>query len=205
LNPNSIQPALRGFAEEFSKNCTFILTCNYRNRIISPLQSRFTPVEFKIPNSEKAQLAAQFMKRADQILGQEEVEYDKKVLAAIINKHFPDFRRILSELQRYSVSGKIDTGILVDIGEESFNSLITAMKERKYNDVRKWVSQNSDVDSVRLFSDLYNKASTKLVPNSIPEMVLILAKYSYQAAFVADQELNNMACLTEIMMNCEFS
>lgn len=205
LNANSIQPALRAFSEEFSKNCTFILTCNYKNRIIPALQSRFTPIDFKIPNSEKAPMAMQFMKRAEEILKKENVEYEKKVLAEIIQKHFPDFRRILNELQRYGVSGKIDAGALVNLSDDAFNDLLSALKNKKYNDVRKWVAQNSDTDSVRLMSDLYHKASLKVLPKSIPELVLILAKYSYQAAFVSDSELNNMACLTEIMMNCEWS
>ena len=200
----STQPALRSFAEEFSKNCTFILTCNYKNRIIPALQSRFTPIEFRIPNSEKAPLAMSFMKRAEEILKIEGVDYEKKVLAEIIQKHFPDFRRILNELQRYSVSGKIDSGIFQNLGEENFATLITALKDKKFNDVRKWSAQNSDTDSVKLFSDLYNKASVKMQPKSIPELVLILAQYSYQSAFVADHELNNMACLTEVMMKCEW-
>lgn len=204
LNANSIQPALRSFAEEFSKNCTFILTCNYKNRIIPSLQSRFTPIEFKIPNKEKASMALQFMKRAEEILKIEGVEYEKKILAEIINKHFPDFRRVLGELQRYSVSGKIDSGIFTNLAEDNFNVLIDSLKNKKYNEVRKWVAQNSDVDSVKLFSDLYNKASLKMSPKSIPELVLILGKYSYQAAFVADHEINNMACLTEIMLGCEW-
>jgi DNA polymerase III delta prime subunit len=204
LPPASTQPALRSFAEEFSKNCTFILTCNYKNRIIPALQSRFTPIEFKIPNSEKAPMAMQFMKRATEILELEGIEYEKKVLAEIIQRHFPDFRRILNELQRYSVSGKIDSGIFKNLGEESFDDLVKFLKEKKFNEVRKWVTQNADMDSVKLFSDLYHKASVKMQPKSIPELVLILGKYSYQAAFVADQELNNMACLTEIMMGCEW-
>jgi len=201
----STQPALRSFAEEFSKNCTFILTCNYKNRIIPALQSRFTPIEFTIPKSEKAGMAMGFMKRAEQILKLEGVDYEKKVLAEIINKHFPDFRRILNELQRYSVSGKIDSGIFQNLGEENFSTLLTALKDKKFNDVRKWSAANADIDSVKLFSDLYNKASSKLQPKSIPELVMILAQYSYQAAFVADHELNNMACLTEIMMKCEWA
>lgn len=204
LNPNSIQPALRGFAEEFSSNCTFILTCNFKNRIIEPLQSRFTPIEFKIKNAEKPKLAAQFMKRVGQILELEGIEYDKKVVAELIQKHFPDFRRVLNELQRYSVSGKIDTGILVNLSDESFNSLILALKEKKYKEVRKWVANNSDIDSVALFSDLYHKVSEKMRPASIPELVLILANYQYKAAFVADQEINTMAALTEIMMKVEW-
>lgn len=204
LNANSIQPALRSFAEEFSKNCTFILTCNYKNRIIPALQSRFTPIEFKIPNAEKAPMAMGFMKRAEEILKLEGVDYEKKILAEIIQKHFPDFRRILNELQRYSVSGKIDSGIFHNLGEENFTVLVNALKEKKFNEVRKWAAQNSDIDSVKLFNDLYTKASSKMQPKSIPEMVLILAQYSYQSAFVADHELNNMACLTEVMMKCEW-
>lgn len=205
LNANSIQPAMRSFAEEFSKNCTFILTCNYKNRIIPSLQSRFTPIEFKIPNKEKAPMALAFMKRAEEILKIEGVEYEKAVLAEIIQKHFPDFRRVLGELQRYSVSGKIDKGIFVNLSEDSFNELIKSLKDKKFNDVRKWVAQNSDIDSVKLFNDLYNKLPSKLVARSMPELVLIVAQYSYQAAFVADHEINNMACLTEIMMRCEFT
>lgn len=205
LNANSIQPALRSFAEEFSKNCTFILTCNYKNRIIPALQSRFTPIEFKVPNKEKAGLAGQFMKRTEEILKLENVDYEKKILAEIITKHFPDFRRVLGELQRYSVSGKIDSGIFQNLTDDSFNELIIALKNKKFNDVRKWSAQNSDTDSVKLFNDLYHKASLKMEPKSIPELVLILAQYSYQAAFVADHELNNMACLTEIMMRCNFT
>lgn len=200
LNPNSIQPALRSFAEEFSKNATFILTCNFKNRIIEPLQSRFTPIEFKIPNAEKPALATQLMKRAEEILRIENVEYDKKVLAQVINNHFPDFRRVLNELQRYSVSGKIDSGILINMDEDNFKKLIASLKAKKYNEVRSWVANNSDIDSVKLFSDLYKNASDHVEPKSIPELVLILAKYQYQAAFCADQEINTMAALTEIIM-----
>lgn len=200
LNPNSIQPALRGFAEEFSQNCTFILTCNFKNRIIEALQSRFTPIEFKILNAEKPKLAAQFMKRAEQILELEGVTYQKKILIEIVQKYFPDFRRVLNELQRYSVSGTIDSGVLVNMHDDNFKILIEALKIKKYNDVRKWVAQNSDVDSVQLFHDLYRAGFDAMKPESVPELVLILAKYGYQAAFVADHEINIMAALTEIMM-----
>lgn len=199
------QPALRSFAEEFSKNCTFILTCNYKNKIIPALQSRFVPIDFKIQNKEKPALAMSFMKRAEEILKIEGIEYEKKVLAEIIQKYFPDFRRVLGELQRYSVSGKIDSGIFHNLSDNSFNELLKALKDKKYNDVRKWCSQNSDNDSVKLFGDLYHKASEKMQPKSIPELVLIIAQYSYQSAFVADHEINNMACLTEIMLRCEFA
>lgn len=204
LNPNSIQPALRAFSEEFSKNCTFILTCNYRNRIIAPLQSRFTPIEFKIPAGEKTELAVKFLKRAMEILKLENVDADKKAVAALIQKYFPDYRRVLNELQRYSVSGKIDEGVLINLGDDSFNELMKILKEKAFNKMRQWVAQHSDVDSVKLYSDLYNKAADKLEAKSIPELILILAKYQYQAAFVADAELNNVACLTEIMMGCSF-
>jgi len=204
LNANSVQPALRGFIEEFSKNCTFIFTCNYRNRIIEPLQSRCAVYEFKIPNSEKPKLATQFMKRVSLILDMENIEYDKRVVAELIQKHFPDYRRVLNELQRYSSSGKIDTGILVNLSEDNLNKLVTALKERKFRDVRHWVAHNLDVDSVKLFSDLYSKVSEQMEPKAVPDLVTILAKYQFQAAFVADQEINSVAALTEIMMTCSW-
>ncbi len=200
LNPNSTQPALRMATEEFSKNCTFIFTCNFKNRIIAPLQSRCSVYDFKIKNADKPKLAMQFMKRVEQILEQEGVEYDKKVVAEIIQRHFPDFRRVLNELQRYSATGKIDSGILFNLSDENFNELVGYLKEKKYTSVRKWVAQNVDIDSVKLFSDLYTRASERMNPKSVPDLVLILAKYQYNAAFVADQEINMMAALTEIML-----
>jgi len=149
-------------------------------------------------------MALGIMRRAEEILAIEGIQYDKKVLAQIVQNHFPDFRRVLNELQRYSVSGCIDAGILVNLDQDNFNVLITALKEKKYIEVRKWVAQNSDVDTVKLFGDLYKIASEKMVAKSIPELVLVLAKYQYQAAFVADQEINTMAALTELMMGVEW-
>ena len=204
LNPNSTQPALRAFIEEFSNNCRFILTCNFKNRIIEPLHSRCAVIEFKIDNAEKKNMLEGFFKRTKQILKQENIEFDPQVVAEMLTKYFPDFRRILNELQRYSVSGKIDTGILVNVSEESYKSLIKFMKEKDFTEVRKWVGKNSDTDSVSLFRQLYDSASTIMEPASIPQLILILAEYQYKAAFVADHELNNMAAMTEIMANCKF-
>lgn len=204
MNAQSVQPALRNFIEEFSNNCRFIFTCNSKNRIIEPLHSRCAVVDFKIDTADKQQIAAQFFKRATQILKQEEVEFDPKVVAQLITKHFPDYRRILNELQRYSVSGKIDSGILVNMSEESFKDLIKNMKEKNFPEVRKWVGKNSDADTTSLFRELYDTAANIIEPASIPQLVLILADYQYKAAFVADHELNIMAALTEVMAQCKF-
>jgi DNA polymerase III delta prime subunit len=204
LNANSTQPALRGFIEEFANNCRFILTCNFKNRIIEPIHSRCAVVEFKIDSKDKQEIAATFFKRAVSILKQEQIEFDPKVVAELITKHFPDYRRILNELQRYSVSGKIDSGILVNMSEESFKGLIKLLKEKDFTEVRKWVSKNSDSDTTSLFRELYDSAANTIEPNSVPQLVLILADYQYKAAFVADHELNIMAALTEIMAQCKF-
>lgn len=204
LNANSTQPALRGFIEEFANNCRFILTCNFKNRIIEPIHSRCSVIEFKIDSKDKQEIAATFFKRAVSILKQEQIEFDPKVVAELITKHFPDYRRILNELQRYSVSGKIDSGILVNMSEESFKSLIKLLKEKDFTEVRKWVSKNSDSDTTSLFRELYDSAANTIDPNSVPQLVLILADYQYKAAFVADHELNIMAALTEIMAQCKF-
>jgi DNA polymerase III delta prime subunit len=204
LNPNSTQPALRAFIEEFSANCRFIFTCNYKNRIIEPLHSRCAVVDFKIDNKDKQETMGAFFKRAVQILKQENIEFDQKVVAEVVAKHFPDYRRVLNELQRYSVSGKIDTGILVNVGEESYKELMKNLREMNFTEVRKWVGKNSDMDSVALFRELYDNANTLLEPQSIPQLVLTLAEYQYKAAFVADHELNTMAALTEVMANCKF-
>jgi DNA polymerase III delta prime subunit len=204
LNANSTQPALRGFIEEFANNCRFILTCNFKNRIIEPLHSRCSVVEFKIDSADKQAIAASFFKRASQILKQEQVDFDPKVVAELITKHFPDYRRILNELQRYSVSGKIDTGILVNMSEESFRTLIKFMKEKDFTEVRKWVAKNSDTETSVLFRQLYDTATQTMDPASIPQMVLLLADYQYKAAFVSDHELNTMAALTEVMAQCKF-
>jgi DNA polymerase III delta prime subunit len=205
LNPQSTQPALRNFMEEFSNNCGFILTCNFANRIISPLHSRCSVIEFKIPNSEKPKLAAQLMKRIHGILSQEHIEYEEKVVAEVIMKHFPDFRRVLNELQRYSATGKIDTGILVNLHDVSMKSLMQHMKEKNFKEVRKWVVENIDNDPVMMYRKLYDTATEYFKPESVPSLVLIIADYSYKSAFVADQEVNLVACLTEIMSECHFA
>jgi DNA polymerase III delta prime subunit len=203
LNPNSTQPALRGAIEEYASNCSFIFTCNYKNRIIDPIHSRCSVVDFKI-NGSRAKLASQFFKRVEWILEQENVKYDKEVVASIITKHFPDNRRVLNELQRYSVSGVIDKGILASVSDIQIDSLIKALKEKDFGSARKWVTNNLDNDPVKMYRKLYDSLYELLKPNSVPQMVLILAKYQYQAAFVADQEINTIACLTEIMVDAEF-
>lgn len=204
LNANSTQPALRGFIEEFSNNCRFIFTCNFKNRIIEPLHSRCAVVEFKIENSEKPKIAAAFYRRVMDILLHEKIEADNKVVAELITKYFPDYRRILNELQRYSVSGKIDAGILVNLSDESYKELFKSMSARNFNEVRKWVGKNSDIDSSELYRVLYDKASEFVEQGSIPQLILILADYQYKAAFVADREINTMAALTEIMSGVKF-
>ena len=204
LNPQSTQPALRGFMEEFHNNCGFIFTCNYKNRLIEPLHSRCSVVEFTIPNSEKQILAAEFFERTVHILQEQKVEYDKRVVAEVINKHFPDWRRVLNELQRYSVSGIIDAGILVDIAEVNIKELMQSMKHKEFTNVRKWVVNNLDNDAVRLFRRIYDSLYDYVEGSSIPHVVVILGEYQYKAAFVADQEINMLACLTEIMSRSKF-
>jgi DNA polymerase III delta prime subunit len=203
LNPNSTQPALRGAIEEYAENCSFIFTCNFKNRIIDPIHSRCSVVDFKV-NGNKAKMATAFFKRVEWILQQENVKYDKEVVANIITKHFPDNRRILNELQRYSISGVIDKGILSHISDIQINTLIKSLKEKDFTSTRKWVTNNLDNDPVKLFRKLYDGLYEVLEPNSVPQLVLILAKYQYQSAFVADQEINTIACLTEIMVECAF-
>lgn len=203
LNPNSTQPAMRGAIEEFASNCSFIFTCNFKNRIIDPIHSRCTVIDFRL-NGQKAKMASQFFKRVEWILEQEKVTYDKEVVAAIITKHFPDNRRILNELQRYSVSGTIDKGILSSVSDIQLGDLIKALKDKNFSDSRKWVTNNLDNDPARIFRKLYDGLYENLKPQSVPQLVLILAKYQYQAAFVADPEINLIACLTEIMVDCEF-
>ena len=204
LNPQSTQPALRGFMEEFHKNCGFILTCNYKNRIIQPLHSRCSTIDFNIPKSEKPTLAKQFMARVISILNENKIEYEPRVVAEVINKHFPDWRRVLNELQRYSVSGTIDAGILVNISETNVKNLMSVMKKKEFTNVRKWVVDNLDNDPTRLFRKLYDNLYDYVDDGSIPHVVIILAEYQYKAAFVADQEINLMACLTEIMGAAKF-
>jgi len=203
LNPNSTQPAMRGAIEEFASNCSFIFTCNFKNRIIDPIHSRCTVIDFKI-NGQKAKMAAQFFKRVEWVLEQEGVAYDKEVVAAIITKHFPDNRRILNELQRYAVGGTIDKGILSSVADIQLADLLAALKGKDFAAARKWVTNNLDNDPARIFRKLYDSLYEPLKPGSVPQLVLILAKYQYQAAFVADAEINLIACLTEIMVDCEF-
>ena len=205
LNANSTQPALRNFMEEFSRNCGFILTCNFRNRIIEPLHSRCSVVEFKISKADLPRLAAQFFKRVLGILDGNGVKYDKAVVAELIQRHLPDWRRVLNELQRYSVNGTIDTGIFANHGASAFTDLVDILKQKKFGEMRKWVGENSDMDSTTLFRKFYDTAYEKVNPKSIPELVLIIAKYQYQAAFVADHEINTAAFLTEVMMATEFT
>ena len=204
LNPQSTQPALRGFIEEFHKNCGFILTCNYRNRIIEPLHSRWSVIDFIIPVSERPILAESFFKRVSDILQKEEIPFDTKVIAQLINTFFPDWRRILNEIQRYSVSGKIDAGILVNLSDVNMKDLVSHMKEKDYKLVRKWVVENMDNDPAKLFRKIYDYANDYIEPVNIPHLVLILADYQYKQAFSADSEINVLACLTEIMGQCKF-
>lgn len=203
LNPNSTQPALRAFIEEFSDNCSFIFTCNYKNRILKELHSRCTVVDFNVSGQEKVEMAGAFYKRVVKILKAEGIEYDNKVVAELITKHFPDYRRVLNELQTYSVSGRIDSGILVNLSGESYKKLFKLMKGKEFTEVRKWVAANND-DTQQVFRSLYDNATSFLDPSSIPQLVLILADYQFKASFVADHELNMMACLTEIMGGCKF-
>lgn len=204
LNANSTQPALRAFIEEFSNNCRFILTCNFKNRIIEPLHSRCAVIDFRVTGQDKKEIAAAFFKRIIGILRKENVEFDQKVVAEVVQKHFPDFRRVLNELQRYAISGKIDAGILVNIGQESYKQLYTNMKDKNFTEVRKWVGKNSDMETTQVFREMYDQSTAFLEPSSIPQLVLVLADYQYKAAFVADHEINLMAALTEIMSGCKF-
>ena len=203
LNPNSTQPALRNAIEEFAGNCSFIFTCNFKNRIIDPLHSRCAVIEFGMKNGEKQKMAGAFFKRIQSILELEKVEYDDKVIAELVKKHFPDFRRVINELQRYSQLGKIDVGILAQIGDLSLTQIVKHMKEKDFTAVRKWVA-TTEIDSTTLFRKLYDGLYDILKPASIPGVVLVLADYQYKQAFVADHEINIVACLTEIMANGEF-
>lgn len=201
LNPNSTQPALRGFIEEFANNCRFIFTCNYKNRIIQPLHSRCAVVEFQIPKKERAKIAMEYHRRACKVLTQENIEFDPKVVAKVIEKHFPDFRRVLNELQRYAQSGRIDEGILTNLGEANMNELVQALQSKDWKKMRGWVVANLDNDPVSLFRKIYDT----LIPRTtqVPQLVLTIADYQYKSAFVSDQEINLVACLTEIMASVE--
>ena len=203
LNPNSTQPALRNFMEQYSKNCGFILTCNFRNKLIDPLISRCSVIDFNIPKEERPKLAAKFFKRVCHILSEEKIEYDTKTVAALLEKHFPDWRRVLNELQRYSATGKIDTGILANFSGESFKTLTSYLKNKEFSNVRKWVGENSDIDPATFFRSFYDNSFEMMDSPSVAQLVLILSKYQYQSAFVADQEINLLAFLTELMIECE--
>ena len=204
LNPQSTQPALRGFVEEFHKNCRFILTCNFKNRIIEPLHSRFSNIEFKVNPKDKPKLATKLFERAIFILKEKNISYEDKVLVELITKHFPDFRKLINELQRYSVSGSIDAGILVNVSDENLKTLITHLKNKEFSDMRKWVVNNLDNDPVKIFRKIYDTLYSNLEPSTIPHAVLIIADYQYKSAFVADQEINLVACLTELMSQVKF-
>ena len=201
---SDVQLLLRASIEEFSANCRFIFTCNYKNKIIQPLHSRCTVIDFAVNKRDKPTIAAQFFSRINDILDKENIRSDKKVVAELINKHFPDWRRVLNECQRYSAGGEIDSGILASFSDISINDLTKNLKEKNFSEVRKWVSTNLDNDTTLLFRRIYDSFYETLVANSIPAAVLILAKYQYQVAFVADQEINMLACLTEIMVECTF-
>jgi len=201
---NDVQLLLRANIEAFYNNCRFIFTCNCRNKIIEPLHSRCAVIDFTIKGKQKAQLAGSFFKRLQTILEQEKIEYDQKVVAELVSKHFPDFRRVLNECQRYSTGGKIDAGILASFSDISVNELIKYLKEKNFTEVRKWVVSNLDNDATVLLRLVYDALFVSLENNSIPAAVLIVAKYQYQCAFVADQEINILAALTEIMCECEF-
>lgn len=203
-NANSIQPALRGAIEEFANNCRFILTCNYKSRIIEPIHSRCTCIDFALPNSEKPKIAAQMMERCSYVLGMEEVIFDKKVLGQLIMKHFPDMRRILNELQRYAVSGQIDVGILTSVQDAEIHNLMKALASKDFGTVRRWAGLNAETSPQEIYRKIYDSLTTHLEKQSIPEAILILADYQYKSAFVADQEINLVACLVQIMMSCAF-
>lgn len=205
LNADTVQPALRNFMEEYSKNCGFILTCNFVNKIIAPLHSRCSVIEFKLPKEEKTTMAAEMYKRCKEILEKENIEFDNKVVAEVVKKFFPDNRRVLNELQRYSVTGKIDSGILVNFEDVNLNKLIDGLRNKEFSTVRKWVSQNVDGDITPIFRKLYDTMSEYAKPQSIPQIVVTLADYQYKSAFAADQEINLMAMLTELMVEVEWN
>ena len=204
MNPDSVQPAMRNFIEKFAENCSFIFTCNYKNRIIDPIHSRCAVVDFTLDKKEKPEIAMQFLNRCDQILTEHSIVYDKDVVAALINKHFPDFWRVINELQRYSTSGEINSGILANIGELNLNQLISALREKNFQNMRQWVVTNVDNDPATVYRKIYDKLYEVLEKSSIPQAVLIIADYQYKSAFVADQEVNLVACLVELMAECEF-
>ena len=205
LNAANVQPALRNFIEEYSSNCGFIFTCNFKNRIISPLRSRLSEVDFTIDTADRPQMAMEFFKRVKAILDQEEVQYDPKVVAKVIEKHFPDFRRVLTELQSYAASGKIDEGIFVNLKQESIDDVFRLLKSKQFTDMRKWVAKNSDQDMNEMFRRIYDGCSDKVTLQSQAGFIVTLADYMYKSGLVADQEINMVAFLTEVMIECEYT
>lgn len=205
MNAQSVQPALRNFMEEFSKNCGFIFTCNYKNRIIPALHSRCSVVEFRIPKDKLSEVVKDFFKRTCHVLDSEGVPYEKPVVAELIKKFYPDWRRVLNELQKYSATGKIDTGILTDMKSVALKELVGYLKEKKFTELRKWVTENSDVDTNELFQSFFDHAAEFMPKSSIPNLVLLMSKYQYQAAFAANQEINTMAFFVEVMIECQFN
>ena len=204
LNAANVQPALRNFIEEYSSNCGFIFTCNFKNRIIQPLRSRLSEVDFSIETSDRPKLAMQFMKRVETILGMENIDYDKAVVAKVIQKHFPDFRRVLTELQSYAASGRIDEGIFVNLKQESLDEVFRLLKSKDFTNMRKWVANNSDQDMNEMFRRIYDMAADKVEMRSLPGFVVTMADYMYKANFVADLEVNMVAFLTEVMIEAEY-
>tara|TARA_X000000368_G_scaffold294136_1_gene234013 strand:+ start:2406 stop:3344 length:939 start_codon:yes stop_codon:yes gene_type:complete len=202
MNRESVQPALRAFIETFSENCRFIFTCNYSNRLIDPLHSRTTVIDFKLAPSDRPILASKFLKRMEYILDTEGVEYNQRVLAELLNKYFPDYRRVINELQRYSAGNKIDEGILSNFQEINAKALIESLREKDWKKMRQWVVNSVDTDPQGIFRQIYDTLLPEV--KSVPQLVLLIADYQYKAAFVADQEINLTACLTEIMANVEF-
>ena len=204
MTPDSVQPAMRGFMEKFSSNCSFIFTCNFKNRIIEPIHSRCAVIDYRITDTDKQKLAAEFMNRCITILTDNNIEYDGNVVAELIMKHLPDFRRVLNEMQRYSVSGNIDSGILLNISDANMKELIECLKSKNFKGVRTWVVNNMDNDPQKIFRKIYDHLYTSADPSTIPQIILHIAEYQYKSAFVADQEINLMACLVEIMTNAKF-
>jgi len=202
MNRDSVQPALRGFIEQFAENCRFIFTCNYSNRLIDPLHSRTTVIDFKLSPSDRPKLAAKFLGRMQYILTSEGIVYNEKVLAELLMKHFPDYRRVINELQRYSAGGEIDEGILSNFQEVNAKALLESLREKDWKKMRQWVANNVDTDPQGIFRQIYDIVLPEI--KSIPQLVLLIADYQYKAAFVADQEINLTACLTEIMASVEF-
>lgn len=201
---NDVQLLLRSSIETYHSNCRFIFTCNYKNKILEPIQSRCSVIDFTFKGKERASVATQFFNRVRKILAEEGVEYDAKVVAELIQKHFPDWRRVLNQLQKYGNTGSINTGILAEISDVNMKELIISLKNKEFNTVRKWVVANLDNDFNMVIHRIYEAMYDALVPNTIPAAVLVIAKYQYQAAFAADQEINLLACLVEIMMECQF-